>query len=97
VRTRINGWLVLWLVVALSGVVAQKWQLVTTLHTDASRDETLLTVDSGAGLVVDRDILLETGDGKVKETYRVKHAHSNSVLLYDRLRRDFPAGSRVYQ
>jgi hypothetical protein len=96
-RRGLSAWIALLLALTMVVATAQKWKLVTNLATDLSRDETILAVDSGKGIVVDRDILLETRDGKIKERCRVKHVYGTSVILYQGVRHDFPAGSPVYQ
>jgi hypothetical protein len=84
-------------VISVITVFAQNWQHVAVLTTDVSPDETLLTVDSGTAIQPDRSIMVETRDGSFRESYRVKHVYDHHVLLTERLRNEFLAGSRIYQ
>ena len=76
---------------------AQKWKQVAVLVSDVERDETSLVVDSGAQVVVDKDVMIESRDGKIKENYQVKSVYENVVLLRSALKQPFDAGSRLYQ
>ncbi|MDA2923556.1 hypothetical protein MYX65_02690 [Acidobacteria bacterium AH-259-L09] len=83
----------------LSGVFlwSQQWQLVATLSSDVSEGETLLSVDwvdtGTAGYLV----LIESRDGEVTETGEIEHIYGNYLVLKDRLKNDFVAGSKIYQ
>ncbi|MBI4444398.1 MAG: hypothetical protein HY645_00700 [Acidobacteria bacterium] len=76
---------------------SQKWQQVAVLSTDVSADESDLTVRIQAPIAVDRLILLESRDGSLKETYEVKHVLGDHLLIKQKLKHSFLAGSRVYQ
>lgn len=84
-------------VISVITVFSQNWNHVAVITTDVSRDETLLTVDSGAAIQPDRNIMIETRDGSFRESYRVRHVYHHHVWLTERLRNEFLAGSRVYQ
>lgn len=95
-----KGWIcLLFLSVLLSSavVVAQKWQQVGMLEADAEQQESVVSVDDASAIVVDRAILIESRDGKIKDTYEVLHVYGHAVLLTERLRHDFTSGSRLYQ
>ncbi len=77
--------------------LAEKWKQVAVLTSDACRDETSVVVDTGAQIVVDKDVLIESRDGKIKETYQVKSVYGGVLLLKSSLKSPFDAGSRVYQ
>ena len=85
--------------VALSGAFlwAQKWQQVAVLVIDVSRDESDLSVSFVGTVAVDRLILVESRDGSIRDSYAVKHVLEKHVLLKQRLRHEFLAGSRIYQ
>jgi len=87
---------VLTVALALVGY-ADKWEYVATVVSDASKDESELLVDSGQSIVVDRPLLIELRDGTLRQTYGVRHVYGSHVLLKERLKRDFLAGSKVYQ
>ncbi len=76
---------------------APKPQQVAVLTSDASGDETLLIVDTTTGVVVDKDLLIESRDGKVRETVVVKHVYGNSLVLKEKLKNAYVSGSRLYQ
>lgn len=95
-----KGWICLLLVgflLSFAAVVGQKWAQVGVLISDAEQEESLLQVDDPGSIVVDRSLLVETRDGKVKDTYEVLHVYGQTVLLKQRLRHDFTSGSRIYQ
>jgi hypothetical protein len=77
--------------------LAEKWKQVAVLTSDAYQDETSVVVDNGAQIVVDKDVLIESRDGKTKETYEVKSVYGGVVMLKSHLKSPFDAGSRVYQ
>ncbi len=92
------------LVILVTGVAlyaqeadAPKLQQVAMLAADASRDETTLTVDVATGITVDRDLVIESRDGKSKETVMAKHVYGNSVILHSKLKNRFLAGAKLYQ
>ena len=78
-------------------VMAQKWKQVAVLVSDVEPTETALVVDSGAQIVVDKDVMIESRDGKIRENYQVKSVYENVVLLRSSLKKSFDAGSRLYQ
>ncbi|MFB3905611.1 MAG: hypothetical protein ACE15E_19365 [Acidobacteriota bacterium] len=95
-----KGWiclLFLGFLLSSAASVAQKWQQVGVIEVDAFVEETVIQVDDPGSVVVDRAILIERRDGKLKDTYEVLHVYGHAVLLKQRLRHDFVAGSRVYQ
>jgi len=95
-----KGWICLLFVSFLlssAALVAQKWQQVGVMERDAFVEETAIQVDDPGSVVVDRAILLESRDGKVKDTYEVLHVYGHAVLLKSRLRHNFTEGSRLYQ
>lgn len=95
-----KGWICLLFVAFLlssAAVVGQKWQQVTVIASDADVGETMIIVDDGSSVVVDRALLIERRDGKVKDTYEVLHVYGRQVLLKEGLRQDFVSGSRLYQ
>ena len=83
----------------LGGVTlwSQEWEQVAVLVSDVSRDETELTVDFIRPVTLDRQVLIESRDESIRETYGVKHVYENHLLLKEKLRRAFLAGSRIYQ
>ena len=92
------------LVILVTGVAlyaqqadAPKLQQVAVLASDASRDETSVTVDTPTGIAVDKDMVIESRDAKVKETVAVKHVYGNNVILKEKLKNRFLAGSKLYQ
>jgi hypothetical protein len=80
-----------------AALLAQNWRQVAVLALDASQDQTFLTVDSPDHIVVDKAILIESRDGKTKDTYEVKHVYADTVILKSGLKKEFLAGSRLYQ
>jgi len=95
-----KGWICLLFVgflLSSVAVVGQKWQQIGVLEADAEQEESAVQVDDPGSVVVDRAILIETRDGKVKDTYEVLHVYGHAVILKERLRHDFTSGSRVYQ
>ncbi|RPJ53159.1 MAG: hypothetical protein EHM23_31490 [Acidobacteria bacterium] len=95
-----RGWiflLFLGFLLSSAGLVAQKWQQVSLLEANAEEEESTIAIADANSIVVDRAILIESRDGKVKETYEVWHVYGHSVLLKERLRHDFAEGSKVYQ
>jgi len=89
---------ILTLILLTAGVAyAQKWKQVAVLASDVEKTETALVVDSGTQIVVDKDVMIESRDGKIKENYKVKSVYENVVLLRDKLKQSFDAGSRLYQ
>jgi hypothetical protein len=94
---RVALFMVIAAMISVITLLAQNWQHVAVITTDVSRDETLVTVDSGEAIQPDRHIMIETRDGSFRESYRVKHVYNHHVVLTERLRNDFLAGSRVYQ
>jgi len=72
-------------------------QQIAVLVSDASRDETVLIVDTSTGIVVDKDLMIESRDGKLKETVAVKHVYGNNVVIKEKLKNRFLAGSKLYQ
>jgi hypothetical protein len=92
----ISLFLIVLLMVGAAGL-AQNWRQVAVLALDASRDQTFLTVDSPDHIVVDKAVMIESRDGKIKETYEVKHVYADTVILKDGLKTEFLAGSRLYQ
>ncbi len=76
---------------------SQEWEQVAVLVSDVSRDETELTVEFIRPVTLDRQILIESRDGSIRETYGVKHVYENHLLLKDKLTREFLAGSKIYQ
>lgn len=95
-KTKVIG---LILVVVLGGAQlwSQKWEHAAVLLSDVSRGETDLVVEFIRPVGVDRTILLESRDGSAKETYTVKHVYENHILLKEKLKSDFVAGSRVFR
>lgn len=83
--------------VCSAAVVGQKWQQIAVLESDVFKDETVITVDTGEGFIVDRVITIERRDGKLKDTYEVLHVYGTWVFLKQRIRHEFPAGSRIFQ
>ena len=95
-----KGWIyLLFLGVLLSSAVllGQKWQQVSVLESDAEQEESVIAVADANSVVVDRAILIESRDGKVKDTYEVLHVYGHAVLLKERLWYDFTSGARVFQ
>lgn len=78
-------------------LVGQKWQQVGVIETDAYVEESAIAVADPGTIVVDRAIMIESRDGKLKDTYEVLHVYGHAVLLKQRLRHDFVSGSRLYQ
>jgi hypothetical protein len=74
-----------------------KPQHVAVLTSDASATETQLIVDTSTGIVVDKDLIIESRDGKVKETVVVEHVYGSSLVLKARLKNSFLSGSKLYQ
>jgi len=92
------------LVILLTGVAVYaqqadtpKSQQVAVLASDASRDETSLTVDTSTGIAVDKELVLESRDGKVKETVVVRNVYGHNLILKEKLKNEFLAGSKIYQ
>ena len=95
-----KGWICLLFVALLlssAAVVGQKWQQVTVIASDADIGETLIMVEDGNSIVVDRALLIERRDGKLKDTYEVLHVYGREVILKESLRNDFVSGSRLFQ
>jgi len=95
-----KGWiclLFLGIVLSTAAVVGQKWQQVGVLEIDAYVEETAIQVDDPGSVVVDRTLMIESRDGKLRDTYEVLHVYGHAVLLKQRLRNDFTSGSRLYQ
>ena len=85
--------------IGVSGVLhsSENWKYVGSLASDASRDESILTVDLVAPVAVDGSIMVERRDGELTEIHELQHVYDNQVVLKERLKSDFMAGSRVYQ
>ncbi len=95
-----KGWICLLFVgflLSSAALVAQKWQQVGVLESNAEAEESVIAVDDPGSVVVDRTIMIESRDGKVKDTYEVWHVYGHAVLLKERLRHDFAEGSRIFQ
>ncbi len=87
------------MVLGLGGTLlwSQEWQQVATLATDVQGGETLLSVEwTGVG-TVDSLLLIESRDGSLSETHEVVHIYGTNIILKDRLRADFLAGSVIFQ
>ena len=89
---------------ALAGVAvyaqqadAPNLQQVAVLTSDASRNESALVVDVTTAIVVDKDLVIESRDAKVKETVTVKNVYGHNVILKVALKNEFLAGSKLYQ
>jgi len=78
-------------------VTGQKWEQMAVIMADVSKDETAFIVDNAEGIIVDRTIMIERRDGKLKDTYEVLHVYGRWVLTKERIEHEFPAGSRIYQ
>ena len=94
-----KGWICLLFVgflLSSAALVGQKWKQVGVIRPSLI-DETTIAVDDPGSIVVDRDMLIERRDGKLKETYGVQHVYGHSVILKEKLRHDFVEGSRLYQ
>ncbi len=97
-KKHICFWAVLMLVLTLVPTAgAQQLQVRGTLLTDASQDETSLWVRTNGSVAVDELIVLESRDGTLRASYRVRHVFGNHVLVTEFLREDWLAGSRVLQ
>ncbi len=77
--------------------LTQQWRLVSVLGSDVSGGVTSLAVEANKPIEVGRLILLEARDGGYRETCGVRHVYGTTVILEERLQRDFVAGSRIYQ
>lgn len=94
--------LVICLVVLLTGLGgaflwSQEWKQVAVLVSDVSTDESELIVDFIRPVALDRLILIESRDGSTKETYAIKHVYGRHLLLKQKLKHGYLAGSRIYQ
>mgnify|MGYP001167307375 CR=1 FL=1 len=78
-------------------VVGQKWQQVGVLEADVFIDETVILVNDPGAIVLDRPMLIERRDGKLRDTYEVQHVYGHQVILKERLRHEFVEGSRLFQ
>lgn len=74
-----------------------QWQQVGVLASDLSRGETLLRVKWIGPATVGRAILLEARDNSLREVRVVGDLHEAHVVLKQRVRHAFKAGSRIYQ
>ncbi len=95
-----KGWICLLFVSFLlssAALVGQKWQQVGVIEIDAFVEESVIQVDDPGAVVVDKALMIERRDGKLKDTYEVLHVYGHAVLLKERLRHDFVSGSRLYQ
>jgi hypothetical protein len=95
-----KGWICLLFVgflLSSAVLVAQKWQQVGVLQNDAFVSETVLSVDDPGAITVDRALLIERRDGKLKDTYEVQHVYGHWVILKAPLRHEFVEGSRLFQ
>lgn len=84
----------------LSGItllLAQEWEYVARVASDASTDETSVLLEIFQPIQPGRLIMIESRDGTVRQTYEVRHVYDHHIILETRLTRDFVAGSKVYQ
>ena len=65
---------------------------MAVVESDASRDESALTVRFLSPIKVNQEVLIETQDGKVRDQYEAKHLYGNQLVLKQRLRHDFVSG-----
>jgi len=78
-------------------LLAQEWKYVGIVAADASRDETGLTVEAVQPIQVGRLIMIESRDGKRRETYLVRHVYDHTVILESPLVSPYVSGSKLYQ
>lgn len=81
-----------------AGWSQQGWVYVTTVSLDASEGETILHVTEEGVVQEGRSVLVRTRDGSRQDAYEVLHVLDGyHVILGERLKRDYLAGSAVYQ
>jgi hypothetical protein len=77
--------------------VAQQWKLVAVLASDTSAEESDLIVDILEKVEDGKLIRIESRNGKVIETYEVRHVYQDHIILMEPLRTEFIAGAKIYQ
>jgi hypothetical protein len=83
--------------VVAGSVVAQQWQYVGLLTSDASTDESSLIVEVTQPIQAGKLIMIESRDGLVRESYHVRHVYGHVVILEERLTSAFVSGSKLFQ
>lgn len=90
-------WLLLPLALSAVFLFSQSRQHVATLATDVYEGKTLLSVDWIGSATIDRMLMIESRDGADSDTYEVKHVYGTDIILKQRLKSDYAAGSKIYQ
>lgn len=70
---------------------------VAEVVSDASRDESILTVQWIRPVSEGKQVWIEHRDGGLMQTYTVKHVYEHHLILKERIQREILAGSRVLQ
>jgi hypothetical protein len=78
-------------------MLGQQWKLVAVLATDVTKHETDLVVDVLEPVQPGKMIRIETRDGRIMETYEVRHFYEDHVILMEPLKKDYIAGAKIYQ
>lgn len=78
-------------------LLAQEMKQVAVVTVDMSQGESMVSVKFLGPVDESRPVVIESRDGKVRETRSVDHVYEGYILLSKRLQHDFLAGSRVFQ
>lgn len=85
------------LIAGSAWLCAQEWELRATLRTDSCAQETVLWLDRHAELVLDRAVVIESRDGKIRAIYDVEDLVGDMLVLKEPLKEKYSAGSRIFQ
>ena len=77
--------------------LGQQWKLVAVIASDVTIEESDLVVDILEPVQEGKLVRLETRDGKIVETYEVRHVYQDHIILMEPLRSEYIAGAKVYQ
>ena len=78
-------------------LAAQSWELKGVLRSDVSKNESVLWVELNKPLMLDRLLVIESRDGRLRGGYEVERVLEEHVLLKKSLRESYPRGSRIFQ
>ena len=94
--TRLIGVAVL-LALASALVLGQEMRIRGVLVSDHTKTETALWVDVQSEFEIGKEVVLVSSVGELRETYTIKKVVESMVILEERLRNDYPAGTRLLQ
>jgi len=85
------------LALASALVLGQEMQVRGTLISDHVKSETALWVDVQNEFKIGKEVVLVSSVGELRETYTIKKIVESMVILEERLRNNYPAGTRLLQ